>query len=151
MGIVTLRQTAAPDATYTNKSGSLTHAELDNNFTYFLRNDVSDTMLGTLTVTGDVTVTSDRRFKTNIKLIENALAKVLKLNGYTFTKIDTNEESTGVIAQELEEQLPQAVGGTEDKKTVLYGNLAGLLIEAIKDQQVIIEELKTRVKILEGN
>lgn len=51
MGTVTLRQTAAPDGTYSNKNAALTHAELDNNFTYFLRNDTSDSMTGGLTTT----------------------------------------------------------------------------------------------------
>lgn len=150
MGTVYLRNTTAPDGTYQNLATSLSHAQLDNNLTLFLRNDVSDTMTGTLTVTGDVVVTSDRRFKTNIKQIENALSKVLSLNGYTFTKIDTGEESTGVIAQEVREQLPQAVDGTPDKLSVRYGNLVGLLIEAIKEQQVIVEELKLTIKELQN-
>lgn len=151
MGTVYLRNTAAPDATYSNLAASLTHAQLDNNLTLFLRNDVSDIMAGTLTVTGDVVVTSDIRFKTNIKKIENALSKVLNLNGYTFTKIDTGEESTGVIAQEVREQLPQAIDGLPDKLAVRYGNLVGLLIEAIKEQQLVIEQLKVDIKELKGS
>lgn len=58
MGTVYLRNTSAPDGTYQNLAGVLTHAQLDNNMTLFLRNDTSDTMSGNLTVTGSVSAAS---------------------------------------------------------------------------------------------
>ncbi|WMB74232.1 tail fiber domain-containing protein [Shewanella oncorhynchi] len=102
---------------------------------------------------GDVTAFSDRRVKDNIKNIPDALAKVMKLNGVTYTRTDTADKEklhTGVIAQEVEAVLPEAVITTEkgeikDFKAVAYGNLVGLLIEAIKEQQTQIEELKNGI------
>jgi hypothetical protein len=80
----------------------------------------------------DITAFSDRRLKTEIKPIENALEKVKKLSGYTFMK--NSRQSTGVIAQEVLEVLPEAVHGSEETMySVAYGNMIGLLIEAIKE------------------
>ena len=103
------------------------------------------TVTGGLTAAGDIESTSDIRTKENIKPIENALEIVSKIRGVTFNKKDTpDKESVGVIAQEVEEAgLSQAVSNSRDGlKTVAYGNMVGLLIEAIKDQQKQIDELK---------
>jgi hypothetical protein len=100
---------------------------------------------GAFTGAGDIESTSDIRTKENIKPIENALEIVSKIRGVTFNKKDTpDKESVGVIAQEVEEAgLTQAVSENhEGMKTVAYGNMVGLLIEAIKDQQKQIDELK---------
>ena len=103
---------------------------------------------------GNVTAYSDIRVKTNIEPIPDALEKVKKLSGYTFDRTDVKDEETGnpirqtgVIAQEVLEVLPEAVTGSEDSHyNVAYGNLVGLLIEAIKEQQAQIEELKEKLK-----
>ena len=60
------------------------------------------------------------------------------------------ERKTGVIAQEVEAVLPEAVKDGE-YKSVAYGNMVGLLIEAIKEQQAQIEELKSEINSLKGN
>lgn len=98
--------------------------------------------------TGNVTAYSDARLKTNIKNIPNALNKVLELNGITFKRTDTLELGTGVIAQEVLKVLPEAVVVGKDENeylTVAYGNLVGLLIEAIKELNAEVVELKKRV------
>ena len=101
---------------------------------------------------------SDRNLKTAISNVDNALTKVLQLNGVEFTRKDTGVRSAGVIAQEVEKVLPQAVverklplqtGTDEMYKTVEYDALHSLYIEAIKelkqqldDQALEIKELK---------
>lgn len=91
---------------------------------------------------GDITAFSDIRLKTNIEKIENALDKVCQLSGYTYDM--NNKRSTGVIAQEVEQVLPEVVQDREDGyKTVAYGNMIGLLIEAIK-------ELKEEIKVIKN-
>ena len=97
--------------------------------------------------------TSDKRLKENIKPLDNALDKVLKISGVSFDwKPLTEEEKTihgnegndvGVIAQEIEKVLPEVVT-TRDSgyKAVKYEKIIPLLIEAIKEQQQQIEELK---------
>ncbi|CDT54240.1 hypothetical protein VCR15J2_390139 [Vibrio coralliirubri] len=102
---------------------------------------------------GNVTAYSDKRVKTNIEVIDNALAKVEKLGGYTFDRIDVKGEDgnplrqTGVIAQEVQAVLPEAVvvAGEDGHLSVAYGNMVGLLIEAIKELKQEVEELKGRV------
>jgi len=99
---------------------------------------------GDITATGNVTAYSDLRIKDNIEPIADALNKVNLLNGYTFdrTDVDTSRQ-TGVIAQEVQAVLPEAVVETSDGTlTVAYGNMMGLMIEAIKELKAEIDELK---------
>ena len=104
---------------------------------------------GEFTATGNVTAYSDITLKKNIELIPNALDKVLSLRGVTYNRIDIEDEPrhSGVIAQEVEEVLPEVVMTDEDGiKSVAYGNMVGLLIEAIKDQQNQINKLKEELE-----
>jgi hypothetical protein len=107
-------------------------------------------VLGGVYVTGVLTctqlqTTSDLNLKENIQTIENPLDKVLKINGVTFDWKENHEPSVGVIAQEVEKILPQAVTEVNGTKSINYNGLIGLLIEAIKDQQKQIDELKNKV------
>lgn len=106
---------------------------------------------GNLVAGGTVTANSDEKLKTNVKTLENSLEKVLSLRGVEFDRIDTKEHQIGVIAQEVEKIIPDVVypkGPTSDNeiKSVAYGNLVGLLIEAIKEQNLRIDELERRLK-----
>lgn len=88
---------------------------------------------------------SDRRWKTNIAVIDSPLEKLENINGYYYNWKDGKDKSTqvGVIAQEVEEVLPEIVSTDDDGyKSVDYSKLAPLLIEAIKEQQRTIDELK---------
>ena len=102
---------------------------------------------GNATASGDVTAYSDARIKTNIKPIDSSLEKVLKLTGVTYNRTDLEDKSTkiGFIAQEIEKVVPEVViyDSEKDKYSVSYGNVTALLVEAIKEQQTQIEELKT--------
>jgi hypothetical protein len=103
-------------------------------------------MSGNMTVAGDVTAYSDARVKTNVNTIENALEKTLALRGVTYNRTDSEDVRTkvGVIAQEIIEVLPEVVNQDNDGMyNVSYGNITALLIEAIKEQQSQIEELKS--------
>ena len=93
--------------------------------------------------------------KENIEVIPNALEKVQKLRGITFNYKKDGSRSTGLIAQELEEVLPEVVytetelDGENPHLAVRYGNIAGLLVEAIKTQQQTIDALIERITKLE--
>jgi hypothetical protein len=130
------------------------YSTTDTNTTYTAGNglslsgttfSMSGSYTGSFTATGDVTAYSDRRFKHNIVTVENALDKVTQLRGVTYEK--DGRESLGVIAQEVEEVIPQVVHtDTEGMKSVAYGNIVGVLIEAIKEQQTLITQLQEEVK-----
>jgi hypothetical protein len=108
---------------------------------------------GTFTATGDVCAYSDVTLKDNIEVISDPLTKVLKLRGVTFTRkdLDDNKTHMGVIAQEVEEVIPEVViTGDDGIKTVAYGNIVGLLIEAVKELTVQNKELAERVAQLES-
>lgn len=105
---------------------------------------------GALTTTGAITAFSDIRYKTNLKIIDNALNKVDSINGYTFERINKDDvqgiipirRHAGVIAQEIEKILPEVVyEDNENNKSVAYGNLTALLIEAIKELKIKYEDV----------
>ena len=101
---------------------------------------------GTIRATGDVIAYSDIRVKENIKTIDNAIDKVKALRGVEYNKIDSTEKSIGVIAQEIEEVIPEVVREDDQgMKSVAYGNITAVLIEAIKEQQKQIDELKKQL------
>lgn len=94
---------------------------------------------GDVYATGNITGYSDRHAKEDIEKIENALEKVEKLNGYTYTMND--KRYTGLIAQEVLPVLPEAVTGSEDTNYALaYGNMMGLIVEAIKELKQKIDK-----------
>ena len=100
---------------------------------------------GNLVVSGDITSTSDETLKDNIKSIESALDIVTKLSGklYTMKSDETQKEKIGFIAQEIEQHLPQVVSTDPNGiKSVSYGNVTALLVEAIKELNQKIENLK---------
>jgi hypothetical protein len=103
-------------------------------------------VVGDIYATGDVTAFSDARHKENIQNISDALSKVLAINGVTFTRKDTEKQRhTGLIAQEVLKVLPEAVHGSEETSySVAYGNLVGLLVEAIKELNKKVEELSKK-------
>jgi hypothetical protein len=101
----------------------------------------------TVTTTGDITAanfnsTSDESLKENVHTIENALDKVDSLRGVNFDWKESGLTATGVIAQEIETILPEVVTEVDGIKHVAYGNVVGVLIEAIKELKAEIEDLK---------
>ena len=127
---------------FTNQSsaGSLTDINISTSKLTF--NDSTGTFSATI-----FTSLSDGTQKTDVQPIENAINIVKQLQGVKYRWIDNhNQPSVGVIAQEIEKVLPEVVS-TNDKglKSVSYGNIVGVLIEAIKEQQVRIEELERKL------
>jgi hypothetical protein len=170
-----LSTSASTDYAIGIEGNSMWHSVPFNNSTYFhlfyggnkLVTSISGT--GVISTTGNVIAfASDKRLKTNIKPIENPLDKVKSLNGFTYNwndkakslaNYDTEESLVGVFAQEIQEVLPEAVklapfdndmtGNSisgENYLTVQYEKIVPLLIEAIKDQQKQIDELKSKIK-----
>ena len=106
---------------------------------------VALTVSGNLSVSGIATaqtfdVNSDVRLKENIQIVDNPLDKVLRIEGVSFDWKKDKKRSIGVIAQNIEEVLPELVSG-DDVKSVNYDGLIGVLIEAIKELNKKIDEL----------
>ena len=106
------------------------------------------TVAGYVNASGDMSAvnfnsTSDESLKENVTTITRALDKVTQLRGVNFDWIDSGKSATGVIAQEIEAVLPEVVSEDDNGiKHVAYGNLVGVLIEAIKELKAEIEDLK---------
>lgn len=98
---------------------------------------------GNFTAAGNVTAYSDERLKHDVQVIHGALDKVKALRGVTFKWNRDNSGGIGFIAQELEQVCPELVHNCADIKSVAYGNVTALLVEAVK-------ELSTQVTILKG-
>ena len=144
--------TTAAATTYMNNATVACHLQVGGTTTL-------NSTTGRIDATNDVVAfaTSDRRLKCNIKPIESALCKVIGVSGNTFDwKPLTKEEiqtihgnsgrDVGVIAQEIESILPEAVTTRDNGyKAVNYEKIVPLLIEAIKEQQKQIDELKSKV------
>ena len=148
--------TAAADAT-TKADAALAAAKVyadngDANTTYTAGNGMSlsgttflmsGSYTGSFTATGDITAYSDESLKTNIQTIDGALGKVEAVRGVTFDRIEDGSTSTGVVAQELLAVLPEAVHtDAYGVHSVAYGNITGLLIEAVKELSAEVKELK---------
>jgi len=116
-------------------------------------------------INGTTSITSDERLKTDIQSITGALEKIKALRGVTFYRTDINQDQlkSGLIAQEVEPILPHIVDETWEKdldtgevledtrfKCVAYEELHPYLIEAIKEQQALIEALTARIEALEN-
>jgi hypothetical protein len=124
----------------------------------YLRSNTSDTMSGNLTVTGeitatDVTITSDLRVKSNLEPIASPLEKILKLTGFTYQMkgLKPSDRRMGLVAQDVLEQFPEAVHGTEDTHYSLsYGSLVAALVNGMKEQQEQIAQMQQRLETLES-
>jgi hypothetical protein len=123
---------------YFRNSGGSNVANIDNS--------------GNLGVSGQVTASSDVRLKKNITTIDNALDKVLNLRGVEFDYKENDVHSIGVIAQEVEEVLPDLVHTDEEDnfKSVAYGNLTAVLIEAVKELTAEVNTLKAELNTIKG-
>ena len=106
-----------------------------------------------MTINGTLTQNSDSRVKKNVVEIGDCISKVQAMRGVYYNRTDFNTEVTkvGVIAQEVEAVLPELILESPDNgfKSVAYSELTAVLINAIKEQQEIIEDLKTRIIKLE--
>jgi hypothetical protein len=107
------------------------------------------TVSGNLLVTGIITATdfnsaSDIKLKENIQKIDDPIDKIIKIDGVRFNWKSDSKPSMGVIAQNIEEVLPELVNDG-DNKTVNYNGIIGLLIECVKTQQEQIDDLTKRL------
>nr|DAU97680.1 MAG TPA: structural protein [Bacteriophage sp.] len=99
----------------------------------------------------EINLTSDIRKKENLSVITDALKRVLTLNGYFYNFKGSDEESVGLIAQQVQKVLPSAVSEDADGTLSLnYNGIVALLVEATREQEVRYYELLRRVEALEA-
>ena len=105
---------------------------------------------GAITSNADITAfnsASDRKLKENIERIDNALDKVGALAGYTFNYKGREEKMSGLMADEVSEVLPEVVYEFDgENKAIRYGNMMGLIVEAINELRVDVEYLREKIE-----
>lgn len=106
---------------------------------------------GNFTAAGNVTAYSDERLKHDVQVIHGALDKVKALRGVTFKWNRDNSGGVGFIAQELEQVCPELVHNCADIKSVAYGNVTALLVEAVKELSTQVATLRTELAALRGD
>jgi hypothetical protein len=100
-------------------------------------------------IANDFNSTSDIKLKKNIQTLTNSLDKVLSMRGVEFDRIDIEgKHQIGFIAQEVESIIPELVSENQGTKSVAYGNITALLVEAIKEQQTQINNLINQINEL---
>jgi len=98
-----------------------------------------------LVASSDISLSSDFRIKEDIRTIENAVDITKQLRGVSYVRKDTGKLGIGVVAQEVEQVLPQLVAtDANGMKSVAYANMVGILIEAVKELSARVEELEAR-------
>ena len=123
-------------------SGSLLFENIQNPGT-----SITFSEQGDIVASGDITAFSDRRLKQDLKQITSALDKVRTLTGYTFERIDVaGKRQTGLVAQEVQDVLPEAVTQHHDLLAVSYGNMIGLIVEAIKELSEQVQDLSNKLE-----
>lgn len=110
---------------------------------------ISDTA-GNFTAAGNVTAYSDCKLKHDIETISDALSKVQALRGVTFKWNRNNFPGIGFIAQEVEEVVPEFVHDSAGRKSVAYGNVTALLVEAVKELSTQLHDLKQELADIRG-
>jgi hypothetical protein len=122
-----------------------------NNTAFFLDPNNTGTSLnvaGSIVAAGNVTAYSDIRVKANVETIPSALDKLDQIRGVTYTRTDLDDKEqryAGVIAQEIEKVLPEAVRDLGNIKAVDYNATIGLLIQAVKELRDEVEAMKSRL------
>tara|TARA_R110000737_G_scaffold207750_1_gene225644 strand:+ start:53 stop:955 length:903 start_codon:yes stop_codon:yes gene_type:complete len=99
---------------------------------------------GNIHAAGEIASQSDERLKSNIKIISGAIDKVKNLKGVTFTFKADDRPSTGLLAQDVQSVMPEVITQNGDYLYVSYGNLLGLIVEAVKelDQKITSKNCK---------
>ena len=135
-------------------NGSHMYMDLNSGIGNFYIRDGSTTRYtfndnGSFTATGNITAYSDRRVKAQFEPITDALSKVQQLHGQTYIRTDmddANRRYAGLIAQDVEAVLPEAVSELDDHLTLDYSGTIGLLVEAIKELKQEVNDLKAQLK-----
>jgi len=103
---------------------------------------------GDIIIHGNWSCDSDIRIKYDLRPIESALDKIQTLTGYTYQKINQPMRETGLVAQEVQQVLPEAVHEQESGILGLaYGNMIGLIVEGIKELRQEIQDIKAKINI----
>ena len=111
----------------------------------------ADTHVAAIRHSGLIQAVSDRREKHQILPIKNAVERVKKITGSTYYRTNSEHRLAGVIAQDVQEALPEAVWGSEETRySVDYNAIIALLVQATKEQQETIDALTERIQILEN-
>ena len=123
------------------------------NGTYYERSDALTVLFdGTTTIAGDLSINSDARLKANIISLGSTLAKLLQIDGksYTMKKDENKKQKIGVLAQDIEKVFPELVSESNGVKSVNYQGLVPVLINALKEQDTKLNKQQAEIDKLKA-
>ena len=131
--------------THIDKTSNM-NTPMDN--IYKLNINGSVKIVNDLLIGGNITHYSDYKLKTNIFPLKDSLNKINNINGYTYNRIDFNDNKIyyGLIAQEVEKEYPEIVNDTNGVKSINYQSFTAILLESIKELNIKIIELEHLIK-----
>ena len=143
---------------YNSGVDSLSRLDIDVQTNWNSTANVMKIQQNSVNVNGEVTApsfnaTSDLRLKENIKPLENSLNKICSLEGVEFKFKNDENKMIGFIAQEVEKIVPEVVNTANDEekyKSIAYGNVTALLVEAIKELRQEVNDLRSQIEILKN-
>jgi hypothetical protein len=149
-GNYALLQSSSGDTFLNAASGKTIYFRINNNNGYS-----QASYNGTIWNAPSFNATSDLRLKENIKPLENSLNKICSLEGVEFNfKNNKNNKMIGFIAQDVEKIVPEVVNTANDEdkyKSLAYGNVTALLVEAIKELRQEVKELRDELQSYKNN
>ena len=113
---------------------------------FWINNDSRAVQFGVGVFAPYFQISSDIRLKNNLKPIEDSVDKLSKLTGYTYDFKDSDKRRAGLVAQDVEKVLPEAVGeNTEGYKTIEYSSVTALLVNAVNALTKRVAELESKL------
>ena len=121
----------------------------NSTYPFFIQSGGGSTMLycdtsGNFTAAGNVTAYSDAKLKKDVETIKEPMSLVRRMRGVFYNRIEDDKAGVGVIAQEMQEVLPQVVQTNDGTLSVAYGNISGVLIEALKNIDARLATVEAR-------
>ena len=150
----TVDENSDPDNwSYSNRAFVIGNGGWDSNGNFTgLRSDALTVLFdGTTTIAGDLNINSDARLKANIISLGSTLAKLLQIDGksYTMKKDENKKQKIGVLAQDIEKVFAELVSESNGIKSVNYQGLVPVLINALKEQDAMMKKQEKRLERLE--
>lgn len=139
------------DILFANNGQKFSSSKFNINLSSNLVTINANVQVGDITTTGNLTSTSDRTLKSNVQILTGAMTTLRQVQGVSYNLLNNPVRSFGFIAQDVEKIIPEIVFGKEGSKSLAYLNLIAFCVEAIKELDEEIQNLKKQITVLQND